>query len=703
MGQKKILCFLLVFPCLLFGNNEWPLKIKTKSGGLITVYQPQPESLQGNKLSGRAAFSAQAKSSDDLLFGVFWYNATISTNRDTRMSSLESILVKEIKLPGIEDTSKISLLKTFLEIEIPKSKINLSIEEITSTIEQDDILSSKDLKNEAPDIIYKTEATLLVLMDGEPKLEDDKNLQMKRIINTAFLIVQNPDDKKYYLYAGDYWYVSGFMKEDYKHVDKLPKRIASLDQQIKTQTKSSNTGSAGTSTNFPAILILTSPTEIIQSRGAAEYASIEGTGLLYVSNSEDDIFKNISDQKFYVLISGRWYTSLTLDGKWVYLPADQLPADFSKIPEGSAKDIVLASVPGTKASKEAIMDAQVPQTAKVDRATASCTVTYDGEPKFEKIEGTSLELAMNTSKTVVRSGTKYYCVDNGVWFVASQATGPWKVSDERPQEVDKIPASSPAYNVQYVYIYDSTPDVVYVGYTPGYMGCYVYGPTVVYGTGYYYNPWYGPYYYPHPATYGYSMHYNPYMGWSMGFHYSTGCFTFSMYGHPGYWGPPMYHPPYHPPYHGGMYGARGPVYVNNSKNININNSNNIYNKQNGVNTNDVKRGQNTNRGSASTMDQKNRAQAQPTDKAGMGGKNNVYAGKDGNVYQQNDKGGMNQRSGNDWKSTQQPSNMNKDVQNRERSQQKNSGYDQMNRGGNMGGGRAGGATPRGGSGGGRRR
>src|SRR6478735_11221024 len=201
-----------------------------------------------------------------------------------------------------------------------------------------------------------------------------------------------------------------------------------------------------------------------------------------------------------------------------------------------------------------------------------------------------MELAMNTSSTVLKSGGKYYCVDKGVWFVSTVANGPWKVSEERPKEVDKIPASSSAYNVKYVYVYESTPEVVYVGYTPGYMGCYVYGPTVVYGTGYYYTPWYGPYYYPRPATYGFSMHYNPWTGWSMGFHYSSGWFSMSMYGGGGYWGPPMHRPPYYPPYRGGMYGGRGPVFINNGD-INIDRSNNIYNNRDHVSTRDVQRGQ----------------------------------------------------------------------------------------------------------------
>ena len=42
--------------------------------------------------------------------------------------------------------------------------------------------------------------------------------------------------------------------------------------------------------------------------------------------------------------------------------------------------------------------------------------------------------------------------------------------------------------MKYAYVYDVTPQVVYVGCTPGYYGTYVWGPTIVYGTGYWYRP-----------------------------------------------------------------------------------------------------------------------------------------------------------------------------------------------------------------------
>ena len=77
--------------------SEWPIEIKTKHGGVITVYQPQPESLNGNKLEGRSAFSAKAMAGDELTFGVFWFTAMLATDRDTRRATLESLQVKEIK------------------------------------------------------------------------------------------------------------------------------------------------------------------------------------------------------------------------------------------------------------------------------------------------------------------------------------------------------------------------------------------------------------------------------------------------------------------------------------------------------------------------------------------------------------------------------------------------------------------------------
>src|SRR5690242_7891688 len=71
--KKKFSFTVLLTILSLVAFAQWPKEIQTKNGTTITVYQPQPESMKGNKLDGRAAFSAQEKGSSDPLFGVFWF------------------------------------------------------------------------------------------------------------------------------------------------------------------------------------------------------------------------------------------------------------------------------------------------------------------------------------------------------------------------------------------------------------------------------------------------------------------------------------------------------------------------------------------------------------------------------------------------------------------------------------------------------
>ena len=146
---------------------------------------------------------------------------------------------------------------------------------------------------------------------------------------------------------------------------------------------------------------------------------------------------------------------------------------------------------GTPESQEAVIANDIPQTAEVERAEAQLTVTYDGEPRWAQIEETLLAYAINSATPVIRvDPMNYYAVDNGIWFAAPSPFGPWLVASYMPEAIYTISPSSPVYYVTYVRVYDSTPDVVYEGYTPGYLGSYGSDDdVVVYGTGYDYPSW----------------------------------------------------------------------------------------------------------------------------------------------------------------------------------------------------------------------
>jgi hypothetical protein len=149
-------------------------------------------------------------------------------------------------------------------------------------------------------------------------------------------------------------------------------------------------------------------------------------------------------------------------------------------------------------------------------------VFFQGEPQFELIPGTVVERATNSSNDILKVGDLFYLCDNAVWYVAATTDGPWVVADTIPAAIYSIPPSSPSYHVTHVNIYESDDNTVSTGYTSGYFGSHVSFGVVVYGSGYYYPPYYGyypyygypyyPYYYPYPYSYGGSAWYNPNTG-----------------------------------------------------------------------------------------------------------------------------------------------------------------------------------------------
>lgn len=660
--------FKTMFILLSFGfavsskaESTWPKVIKVASGE-ITVYQPQPESLDGTTLSGRAAISVKHKDSKRPVFGAIWITTILEVDRDTRIAVL-----KDIKIPNIrfsDDLDSVTLLKIskIIEEEMPKWKLEITMDDLITSLESNSASNGTKYKNDAPEIIVAYKPSILVFIDGEPKMKKLEGYDFQRIENSPFFILYDEKKKEYYIYSETHWVTSENLNGKWEMLKKESKDLKKLREELlKSNPPQDPSASTEPPTTIPDVIIRTKQAELIAFDGEPKFKPIETTNLLYVENTTSDVFMDIQSQNYFILVSGRWYTSKAMSGPWTFTEADKLPADFAKIPAGSDKDIVLASVAGTDAAKDAILDAQIPQTAEVNRKTATVNVEYDGEPKFEKVEGTSMLYAVNSPQTVLKVGDKYYCVDNGIWFVAPTAKGVWAVSDTRPEEVKDIEPSSSVYNVKYVYIYESTPEVVYVGYTPGYYGSYIYGPTVIYGTGYPYYPWYGAYYYPRPVTYGFSVHYNPWTGWGVGFGMSYGPVHISFwgggYGHyGGYYGCGGYHPPYH--YHGGGYYGHGgyhPGYGSGSRPGTGTGSrpeygqrpstrpstgggrNNIYaNNRAGVNPTI------SNRASAGTSDANrgNRPSQRPA--------NNVYTDKSGNVYKKTDKG-WEQRTGNDWK------------------------------------------------------
>jgi len=485
-----------------------------------------------------------------------WFTSKLDTDFDTRLVSLNDVNIESVKFPDASEEDESAMI-SLLESQIPDMDMTFSLDRLLTSLEmtEQSAQQSEKLNHAAPKVFIEDEAAVLVLIDGEPILEDIENTQIQYVVNTPYFILYNKSDGFFYLRGGDWWYRAGRVENTWRNVDTPPssiQEIQSADENYQTDVDSI----ARTLEYPPKIILSKEPAELIITNGEPDFAALEGTDLLYVRNTESEILMDINSQEYYALLAGRWYKSGTFDAyDWVFVNPNDLPEYFANIDTESEMGSVRSSVPNTQEAKEAILENQIPQTAEIDRKSATIEVSYDGNPQFERIQGTEMSYASNTDKSVLLVDNRYYAVDNAVWFVSDRANGPWEVCVSVPDDVQSIPPEYPVYNVKYVHVYDYTPEVVYVGYTPGYVYSYPYHGTIVYGTGYHYRPWYGRYYYPRPVTYGYGVHYNPYTGWgfSVGVSYGWVGYSYhrSPYHYTSWWGPAGYRYGYrHGYYHG---------------------------------------------------------------------------------------------------------------------------------------------------------
>ena len=723
MKTTSILLLLLLFISQIFAKEidldelGWPRDLKFDKG-VITIYQPQIESFEENKIEARAAIAVKIEDKSPV-FGAMRFNSRAMTDLDEHLVTFDNIIVESLKFPE-GDEEQVERLRAGMTNKLDELSLTMSLERFTASIEhlQDHGNEDEGFYNAPPKIYFETSPAVLVFIDGDPIMKEVDNSSFKYVLNTPYFLVQNPSDKQYYLKGGEWWYSSKEIVKGWKSIDTPPKDVSDLAEQAFKDEDNDVDSAVARLDKAPKLIVSTEPAELIQTEGEPKLEPVNGTDLLFLTNSESDILMDITSQQYYILISGRWYSSKQLEnGEWKYISATDLPDDFEKIPVESDISDVRFSVPGTQEAKDAMLENSVPQTAEIDRKTATVEVQYDGNPKFTKIESTSISYAENADKTVLLIDKKYYAVDDAVWFVSSKATGPWEVCVEVPGEVQNIPPESPVYNVKYVYVYDYTPSVVYVGYTPGYYGSYVHYGTVIYGTGYWYRPWYATYYYPRPITWGFGIHYNPWTGWGFSYGVSYGWISFGWHSYyRGWWGPCGYRYGYrHGYYHGYRHGYRhgynagrraGYVAGYRAGTRQTMQSNVYRNRSNGVKntgtrpatrpSNPVGRPSNPSSGNRPTTRPSNpstgnRPSTQPANPSTgtrpstqpaqpRTRENNVYSDKNGNVYKRDNNGSWQQRSNGQWNapstrpSQGSPSNLNREYNNRNHGNQRANSY-----------------------------
>ncbi len=518
-------------------DGAWPRTYATASGARVVLYQPQVASWVNHRdMTLYAAVSYLAAGQQIPALGTIKAENHTQVALVDRLVNFSEFEITEANFPTLPKESVEGVVAEIVAA-IPREQRVIALDRVLAMVDTSQIAPKNvdGVKADPPDVFFSQTPAILVNLDGDPIWSPIAQNDLRFAVNTNWDLFEHPPSRTFYLRVEKSWLTAPSIQGPWRRAGTLPAGFSALPNDGNwADVRAAVPGQAFPVGHMPVVLVSEKPAEVILLDGAPLYSPVKGTNLLWVSNTDSDLFRLGKDGPLYYLVAGRWFSAPDFSGPWTFA-TPTLPADFGRIPLEHPRSRVLASVPGTRQAAEAVLLAEVPQTAIVNRREITAPpVGYQGNPKFQPIEQTTMSRAVNTDKDIFRVADMFYLCFQGVWFVGMTPTGPWEVADSVPNEIYQIPVGSPAHNVTYVRVNHADEDSVEFAADPAYMGLMVAWGVPVWGTGYYYPPYVGgvggiPGYFPCYPTFGYGAHYNPWSGT-----YSRGAAVYGPYGGAGY-------------------------------------------------------------------------------------------------------------------------------------------------------------------------
>ena len=475
-------------------DGGWPRLYDLATGGSILVYQPQVATWDNQShLVAFLAVSLRNQAADKPALGTIKLEADTRVAVAERLVSFQTMKITEANFQTLPK-EQVREIVAAIDKAIPDDERVIALDRVLASMDKSKIAPKnvEGIKADPPAVFFSKTPAVIVNLDGDPIWSPIEGNDLKYAVNTNWDLFQNTPTNTYYLRNEDTWLKATAVTGPWSPAGALPNGFKLLPAEDNWKdVKASVPGKA--IKTAPQVFVSTTPAELILLSGEPSYVLVQGTNLLWVSNTDSDVFRLGKTGPVYYLVAGRWFSAPDFAGPWAFA-TPSLPEDFKKIPLSHERSRVLASVPGTDQAAEAVLLAQIPQTARVNKKEAKAPdVAFQGNPEFVPIETTTVARAVNTDKDVFKIGDLYYMCYQGVWFSGTSASGPWEVASSVPKEIYQIPVSSPAHHVTYVTVEEDNDNDDWVTFAAaaGYTGMMMAWGCAVWGSGWYYPPYLG--------------------------------------------------------------------------------------------------------------------------------------------------------------------------------------------------------------------
>ncbi len=404
----------------------WPRQYTDGTAKLV-LHQPQVDAWTDfKKLEARLVTSLTTSKNAQPVLGTLSIEFETVVDLDSRTVACHNFHVVEMTYPSAKDETE---AKAWPGVEatklLPPYPTSLALDRILAYMDKSQSNARQtEVLLDPPSILVSTQPAVLVITDGKPIPLDIEKTNLQKIVNTNWDLFFDKKENRYYLRDDKVWLSAKTLTDAWTAVTKLPKDFTKLPATDQYKEVLQTAAKPHKPSGIKLVLVVDKPSELVVLAGEPIFTPIADTHLMWVNNTECDLFFDSAGNQFYFLTSGRWFRSPELKSNQWVATTTSLPEDFKKIPLDHPRAHVLAAVPGTRQAEEAVLNASIPQIATVSRKSAKAEVQYVGDPKFEPINDTGVSYAVNTPNDVFRFQDQYYLCLDGVWFVAKDARAP---------------------------------------------------------------------------------------------------------------------------------------------------------------------------------------------------------------------------------------------------------------------------------------
>lgn len=340
----------------------------------ITVYQPQPDSLDGNGLQARVAVSIQRPQEQEPLWRALWVSATLSTDRDRDIAEVRAVKVLRSRFSGIPD-SDVRELSQRLEAGVPHwdRSLSLSLSRLRSVLQPEEtgkndlpIVANKELVKpdhtqasaqiEGQEVAFGEEwrSALIVVAigptepvvgNGPPAYLPLRGDGILSGINSESDLFLEALPQRHFLLISGRWYAAPSRTGPWTLVspDGLSKDFARIPEH--SSKAHSLAFVPGTERAKDALMDhgipQTAPVSRrdvpldVRSDSDARFTPIEGTGLAVAGNIASQVVQ--ADGRSFACEEGVWYAAPTPNGPWRV--SDVRPTGMDRVALSSPVDI----------------------------------------------------------------------------------------------------------------------------------------------------------------------------------------------------------------------------------------------------------------------------------------------------------------------------------------------------------------------------